>query len=106
MIETSDWRKENDIETALLPKRLPPNRAEFERMWRTSIIGEDADGHPIIMESIGKIPSREFAALFTGSPEKEANFLAHSAYNKEVRRAGQRGCWRCRRARGKLAGRG
>jgi len=86
MIETSDWRKENDIETALTPKRLPENRQEFERLWRSSIIGEDADGHPIVMESIGKIPTKEFAAAFTGDAAKEANFLAHSAFNKEVLR--------------------
>ncbi|KAG8470767.1 hypothetical protein KFE25_009188 [Diacronema lutheri] len=86
MIETSDWRKENDIETALTPKRLPENRQEFERLWRSSIIGEDADGHPIVMESIGKIPTKEFAAAFTGDAAKEANFLAHSAFNKEILR--------------------
>jgi hypothetical protein len=85
MIETSEWRKENDVDGALLPGRVPALRKEFETMWRSSIIGEDQDGHPIILESIGKIPTKEFGAQFTGSPEKEASFLNHTMFNKEVR---------------------
>jgi hypothetical protein len=85
MIETAEWRKEHAIETALLPECVPANRAQYESMWRSSIIGADKDGHPIVYEAIGKIPTKEFANAFVGTPEKEANFLAHCAYNKEVR---------------------
>ncbi|KAJ1626430.1 hypothetical protein T492DRAFT_1032571 [Pavlovales sp. CCMP2436] len=86
MIETADWRKENEIESALLPAKLPANRADFERMWKSSVIGEDVNGHLIVYEAVGKIPSKEFAAAFTGAPEKEANFLEQCAFNKEILR--------------------
>jgi len=86
MKETAEWRKSVDIESTLLPDRLPAQRAEFERMWRSAIIGEDDVGHMVVIESIGKIPPKEFGNVFVGNPEREQLFLQHCTYNKEVLR--------------------
>lgn len=75
------WRDRERCDEILLPAHAPEQRAEFERMWRTSVIGEDGEGHPVVLEPLGKIPPAEFAALFP-----EALFLRHCVYTKEALR--------------------
>mmetsp|Transcript_15113 Transcript_15113/g.51004 ORF Transcript_15113/g.51004 Transcript_15113/m.51004 type:complete len:290 (+) Transcript_15113:64-933(+) len=86
MAETAEFRQTAGAEKLLDPKNLPADREAFERMWRTAIVGEDAAGHTVVYESIGRIPIKEFGARFSGSKAKEELFLAHSAYNKEAMR--------------------
>lgn len=81
MKTVSEWRKEEQCDTILEEANVPPKREQFESMWRTGVIGEDPEGHPVIIESIGRIPAHEFKTTFD---EKE--FLRHCVYNKEVLR--------------------
>jgi hypothetical protein len=81
MRETTEWRQRERCDEILHPEQVPDKRAEFERMWRTAVIGEDGCGHPIVIESLGRIPAHEFQAAFS-----EELFLRHCVYNKEVLR--------------------
>ncbi|KAG8457867.1 hypothetical protein KFE25_009765 [Diacronema lutheri] len=73
------WRQREGVDDVLA--RAPDRRDEFERMWRTSVIGEDGAGHPVVVESLGRIPASDFQAAFD-----EPLFLRHCAYNKETLR--------------------
>lgn len=84
MTETAAFRKDSDCDKILDPKKQPEGRETFEKLWRSAIIGEDAMGHTVIMESIGRIHPKEFGQLFAGTAAKEKVFLANCTYNKEV----------------------
>ena len=74
-----DWRKEMGGEIAFQP---PPARRDlFESLCQGGPIGRDAEGHPVVLERLGRIPPKQLLQQFD-----EAEFHQQAYYTKEATR--------------------
>ena len=74
------WRAELRADDAVAAP--PPERGAFEQLYEAGPVGFDADGRPIILERLGRLPIGRLLAHFD-----ERELEAHAVYGMESARA-------------------
>lgn len=79
-MQTLAWRQAVGADDAML--HPPPGHADFEKIYQAGPVGRDADGHPVIVERVGRVPAKLFCSAYN-----EDSLTPHILYNKEAARA-------------------
>jgi len=86
--KSMEWRKLVNADTITDPANEDKfldgaaGRALYESMWQSGFIGEDGDGHPIILERVGQIPPKDFVQNYDDS--EDGIWVRQCTFSKEV----------------------
>lgn len=82
--DTLQWRVSEPVRAGTLLSRDLPGLAEFSKAWPSQVCGVDAQGHPIIVESLGDI---DIDSLLKLSNEQLTTHQARNLENVEIVKA-------------------
>eukprot|EP00966_Prymnesium_polylepis_P187479 4346581-Prymnesium_polylepis.2 len=76
---TLAWRA-SSVDADNVLSSPPPQRQRFEELYQAGPVGTDKDGHPVILERVGRVAPAELCEAFG----EEKLLERHSVYAREV----------------------